>query len=177
MDKITQKYLKAIFQYDPDTGVFTWRQRPLDHFKNSHRHNIWNTKHAGAIAGSLTPVGYWRITINNKSYKAHRLAWLYTYGKWPKGQIDHMDGNKLNNRIDNLRRASNAENNRNVGLKKSNNSGYKGVSWSKREEKWQVFIGVNGKNKNLGYYTDPQEASEAYIQAARIYHGKFARIT
>lgn len=175
MNNLTQKYLKSILDYNSVTGVFTWRQRPIDHFKNSHRQNIWNSKHSGTVAGSMTPLGYWRITINNKSYRAHRIAWLYTYGRWPKDQIDHIDGNKLNNRIDNLRKANNSENNRNVGLKKTNKSGHKGVSWNNRDKKWQAYIGVNGRNKSLGSYDSAQEASEAYTQAAKIYHGDFAR--
>lgn len=175
MNNLTQKYLKSILDYNSVTGVFTWRQRPIDHFNSNHGHAVWNSRYPGTIAGTVTVFGYWQIRINGKSYRAHRLAWFYIHGEWPKDQIDHIDGNKLNNRIDNLRKANNSENNRNVGLKKSNKSGYKGVSWNNREEKWQVFIKLKGKNKNLGYFKDVIEAHKAYCKAAKFYFGEFSR--
>ena len=144
--KLTQKKLKQILNYDPDTGIFTYKVK----FCRKIR--------AGSVAGTLDKDGYIRIKISGKLYKAHRLAWLYVHGYFPEYEIDHKDRNKSNNRINNLRHASSQCNKRNVGLRQDNTSGIKGVGWDKKSDKWRVQITVNNKNYYLGLFADFAEA-------------------
>ena len=127
-------------------------------------------------AGGIDPKGYRRIYIYGKSYKAHRLIWLHQYGEWPAHDIDHIDGDKLNNRIDNLREATHAENQHNTGASRNNTSGYKGVHWFKEKKKWQVRIQSSGKPLHLGYFDSAEAGHEAYREAAIRLHGEFARV-
>ena len=143
---LAQKKLKQILNYDPLTGVFIWIVTPTICVK------------VGSVAGCLDKKGYIDIGISGKIYKAHRLAWLYVYGYFPEYEIDHIDRNKSNNRINNLRHASHQCNQRNVGLQQNNTSGIKGVSWHKQRDKWRAEIKVNYKNYHLGLFTDFTEA-------------------
>ena len=150
---ITQEYLKSILKYNKETGIFTWLKRN------------------GNIAGTLNKIsGYIIISINNKNYRAHRLAWLYMTGNFPVNQMDHINRIRNDNRFENLREATNQENDFNKGEYKNNTSGYKGVFLNKEKNKWQAQIGINGKNINLGYFTNPEDASAAYETAKAKYH-------
>lgn len=162
---INQELLKELFDYNLDNGNFTW-------LTNRGKNLLVNT-----IAGTNVGNGYTRIRINGKQYLAHRLAWLYVYGVWPIEQLDHINGIRSDNRLSNLREATNKENNVNRGLTKVNTSGYKGVSWSKHANKWLSRIMVNGKSLHLGYFIDKDEAIEAYKQAAIIHHGSFINLS
>ena len=144
--KLTQKKLKQILNYDPLTGVFIWIV------------TLCNRAIAGSVAGCLKKSGYTQIKISGKTYSAHRLAWLYVYGYFPEHEIDHIDRNKSNNKINNLRHAARQCNARNIGLRKDNSSGIKGVCWHKQRDKWRAEIRVNNKNRHLGYFTDFTEA-------------------
>lgn len=150
--------LKELLHYDPETGAFTWI---VDRRGKAQ---------AGTIAGCVEPQGYIRIRIKNKLYKAHRLAWLYTYGIWPKDQIDHINGVRNDNRICNLREASNAENCQNADIRSDNTSGYIGVYWNKRTSKWVANIRVDYKLKRLGLFDTPEEAYAAYLKAKEALH-------
>ncbi len=161
---ITQKELKKFLSYDPLTGEFTW----LIHNRIS--------KHIGTIAGKPDNYGYIIISINNNRYKAHRLAWLYMTGKWPKDMIDHIDCNPSNNTFSNLREASNAENQSNSKLSKRNSSGIKGVRWDKKRNKWSVSIAANKIRYYIGSFDSIQEAIEAVKIARQNKHKQFARI-
>ena len=116
---LTQSQLKELLHYDPDTGIFT------NLVTRNGRALI------GDQAGYLRPTGYVIITLNYKRYRAHRLAWLYMYGVWPKDQLDHINRVSHDNRIANLREVSNSENQQNSGIQTNNTSGHKGVSWNK----------------------------------------------
>ena len=155
---LTVEQLKNVLDYAPDTGVFTWAIRPSKAVK------------AGAIAGCLEKrIGYVTIGIANRVYKAHRLAWLHAYGQWPKGLIDHINGNKSDNRIDNLRDVFADGNSQNVRKpNKRNKSGFMGVIWF--QNKWRASMSVNGKSKWLGDYATPEEAHQIYLEAKRKYH-------
>lgn len=153
-------YLKSILQYDPDTGNFIW----INHFG---RRIV-----AGSIAGALNK-GYIEIGINLKKYKAHRLAWFYMTGKWPQRNIDHKDRNKVNNRWNNLREATDSQNHANSKIQKTNTSGFKGVRFL--QNKFHAGITVNGKGIYLGSRPTPEEAHELYKEAALKYFGEFAR--
>ena len=153
---ITQTELKEFLRYDPETGVFTWLAPPAYHIR------------AGDIAGYLNDRGYIIIGINKKSYRAHRLAWLYMKGVWPK-QIDHDDHVKDNNKWNNLFEATQQENNKNLPISKHNTSGVTGVYWNKARNKWKAYIYVNYKNKHLGSYVDWFEAVCARKSAENKY--------
>jgi hypothetical protein len=158
---ITQEYLKSILDYNPDTGIFTWK------VNKSKRSNI------GDIAGWLDG-GYTKLEINNKPYKAHRLAWLYVYGEMPKNLIDHVNNDRSDNKISNLREATYQQNSENYKTPKTNKSGVKNVSWYKQLNKWVVSIGIKGKKKTIGYFDDLEFAELVAIEARNKYRMEFA---
>jgi hypothetical protein len=138
LDDLTAEHVRAILDYNPDTGVFRWRWRD-DWRKNE------NARWAGKVAGNINRRGYVRIGINGRSYLAHRLAWFFIYGEWPQKDLDHIDGDPGNNHIANLRLATRQENTRNRQKNKNNTAGVPGVSWCKRTGKFLVQIKVDGK--------------------------------
>ena len=159
MTELTQEQLQELLHYDHDTGIFT------------------NLKSRGAVkigsvaAGYKNPNGYIYIAIDYKRYLAHRLAWLYVHGNFPVNQIDHINEVKDDNRIVNLRLATDLENKHNQSSPRTNNtSGYLGVGWYKPYGKWQALIQVNGRRKHLGCFDTAEEASEAYLTAKRKLH-------
>jgi len=176
-NEITQAYLKEALSYNPDTGEFTWRERPESHFiENCKFFKSWNTKFAGTIAGSVSVKGYSVIGIENKSHPSHRLAWIYTYGSEPS-EIDHINHVKTDNRISNLREVTHHENTKNITMRSDNTSGFTGVSWFKRDKVWTVHININGKSKNMGYHQNLSDAVLARVNAEIKYgyhnnHGK-----
>jgi hypothetical protein len=145
----TLKYLKEILEYNEQTGIFTWKE------------NRGSNKTKGKIADNKNLRGYITIGINGKRYKAHRLAWLYIYGDFPKGQIDHINGVRDDNRIENLRIVTNRQNCQNYKIHREGK--LVGNSFHKNNKKWQSSIVINGKQKYLGYYETQQEAHEAYL--------------
>lgn len=165
---LTAEYVRSILHYDPETGVFVWKSRP------DIRPSA-NARREGKVAGCVDPYGYQRIGVDGHRYFGHRLAWLHTHGEWPKGQLDHIDGNRANNRIANLRIATTAQNAANSRAHRDNRSGFKGVSWSKVAKRWIAQISRAGQYRYLGYFDTPEEAHAAYCEAARELHGEFAR--
>lgn len=163
MKKLTYARLREVLHYDPDTGIFTWLIRTA------------NRNRVGGIAGTVDPLGYRRIIVDNEAGYGHRLAWLYMTGEWPVVLIDHRDLNNDNNRWDNLREATHGQNKGNVRRYSSNTSGYKGVTLVKKSGRWHAQIAPKGKNINLGYYDCPVAAHLAYIVAADTHFGEFAR--
>jgi hypothetical protein len=146
--------LRQMLAYCPETGEFT-RLVGIQGRRGK----------AGSKAGTLRSDGYICIKISGKKYFAHRLAWLYTHGVWPADMLDHTDQDKSNNRISNLRACTQSENMRNVGLRSTNKSGFKGVTWDKPLSKFQARAYVNGRQKHLGYFLTAEAAN-----AARIAH-------
>ena len=183
---ITQDYLKECLRYDPRTGDFTWLKRPARHFKSVAGQSRANGGNAGKSAGDIhkedSGKEYRRIRISHKGgssglYRAHRLAWLYMFGCFPQNQIDHINGDSLDNRIENLRDVSNLENGRNQKKPKNNKSGVVGVSWDKKKLKWASKICVSGKGLFLGYFDEIGDAETARLSANKKYgfhenHGK-----
>lgn len=157
---ITQEKLKEHLLYNSETGIFTW----INSF--SRRVKV------GSVAGTMRQ-GYVDIRINNKNYGSHRLAWLYVYGVMPKGFIDHINRDRTDNRICNLREASKLENSRNVTNKSSNTSGYRGVNWNKSVNKWEARIRNNYKRIHLGFFDNVESASIAYENKAKEIHNNF----
>ncbi|MBF8746854.1 HNH endonuclease signature motif containing protein [Pseudomonas monteilii] len=164
---IDQQYLSARLFYCAHIGSFTWLPRPLCDFVSEERMKAWNTRYAGSRAGKVNSNGYLLIQINGKHYRAHRLAWLASYGKWPTQHIDHINGNKLDNRIINLRDVSSLENNRNMPLLASNKSGRVGVSWYSARSEWVAHIKVDGRQKILGRFKSKDLAIAAREAAER----------
>lgn len=164
---ITAQELRALLDYDPETGVFTWRARA----KNS---GAFNTNFAGKIAGNNNS-GYWQIEIFGKAYKAHRLAWLYAHGEWPKFELDHENLNKIDNRIKNLRPATRSQNEMNKKVRSDSRSGQKGVWLHKRLGRWTSQIVLNGKRRHLGLFDSIEDAAAAYRKAAEETFGEYAR--
>jgi len=161
---LTQEELKETLDYDPESGIFRWKVAKGLRVK------------VGDIAGTLHPNGYRYIKINGKRYLEHRLAWLYVHGEWPEDMIDHINGIKDDNRIENLRESTRSENGMNRSKQINNTSGYKGVTWNKAAQKWHTQIMINNKQKYLGYFDSPEEAYAAYCKAAEELHGEFANI-
>jgi len=165
---ISAERVRERLSYDPATGVVSWRSL----------HKMANKKFkVGDPAGYWTGVTPKRLTIllDGKPYLAHRLAWVLHYGVWPDGFVDHKDGNPANNRIDNLRIATPAENARNAKCKRSSRSGVKGVEWHAQTGKWRARIQTGGRNKHLGLFDTIEAARKARNEAAEKYHGEFAR--
>jgi hypothetical protein len=156
---LTQKRLKELLVYAPETGRFYWRKQ----------HGPVN---AGSEAGNTGSKGYRLIGIDKHYHYEHRLAWLYVYGVHPTGDIDHNNGNPADSRIANLRelpRSKNAHRSR----RRRNPSGFRGVSRSP-PGRWRARIAVDGKRVYLGSYKTPEEAARAYDEAAREHYGEFA---
>lgn len=158
---LTSKRLKEVFLYDDKTGKFTWL------IKKAARINI------GDVAGNKHIKGYWEICIDGKKYLAHRLAWLYMTGEWPKDQIDHKNGNKLDNRFENLREADSQNQNYNLNISKKNTSGVKGVSFDIKKGKWRIQLKTNGINKFYGYFNSIDEAASKIRDIRLRLHGQF----
>lgn len=148
---ITQQRLKELFWYHASTGQFTRRI-------SVGRHGCYRV---GDVVGTKTPQGYIIIGVDKRRYMAHRLAWLYVYGAWPSNDIDHINQNKSDNRITNLRVVSRSENMHNVSLHKHNSSGYKGVSWHKPRQKWRAYIFLDYKQTHLGLFDKIEDAIDA----------------
>lgn len=174
-DAVTYGKVRALLNYDRSTGLFFWKSRPRSMFKDDKSFGMWNSRYAGKEAGAELTGGYKRIRIEGSSYLAHRLAWLYTFGQFPRDCLDHIDGDPRNNKIANLRQCSRQQNNMNMKKPITNTSGYKGVSWIAKERKWCAQIGVAKRTIFLGYFDDPAIAHAAYCKAAVSFHGEFAR--
>ena len=154
---LTQKRLKELLAYTPETGVFTWA-KPR------------GGKVAGAVAGTIHyKQGYIRIKIDGGMYSAHRLAWLYVYGEMPEHEIDHINHDRQDNRIENLRSVTRHQNARNRALRADNTSGVVGVNWFKRNKKWGARIFKNGKFVFLGLFDRFEDAAEARKNASLKY--------
>jgi hypothetical protein len=156
---INQERLKYLLDYNEFTGILS-RKYPGPGIKVGP-------------AGTLKD-GYIYIVVDGKQYLAHRLIWLYVYGSFPENQIDHIDRNRSNNRLNNLREATKRQNQWNIGPRSRNKSGYKGVS--KRGNKWRARININGYDKWLGIFPTEKEAYTAYCSAAKQLHGEFLNV-
>jgi hypothetical protein len=147
--------------FDYRDGVLIWKKRPRSHFKTSRGMNVFNNRNAGKPAGSLhKPTGYVSVEVLGRKFKAHRIVWEMQTGKIPVS-IDHINGDKQDNRIGNLRSASHSENMKNRPLPSNSKSGFMGVHWLKRNKKWCAYITSEGKRHHLGLFDDKSEAIAA----------------
>lgn len=154
---LTQARLKEFFHYNLDNGLFT-------------RIKTAGCSAKGWVVGTHHADGYLSIEIDKKGYLLHRLAWMYVYGEFPKNEIEHIDGNRNNNKWNNLRHASNLENTQNMKVYSTNKSGYTGVIFRKTESKWLAKIDFNKKRYYLGRFETAELASEAYKEAKKRLH-------
>lgn len=165
---ISQKRLQELLSYEPETGVFVRR-----------------LTRGPSIAGSVAGYTFWsknskghkyiRMGIEGREYLAHRLAWLYVHGVWPADMIDHIDCDGTNNRIANLREATNGQNRANSKVTKPTSSGLKGVHWHKQNRRWVAAGRFQSKSRHIGIFDTKEEAALAYQEFAKRNHGAFAR--
>lgn len=156
---VSVDYLRRRLRYCDETGKLFWlhhKDMPL----------FWNTRYAGKEAfTSDNGKGYRQGAINGKLYFAHRVIWALKNGEWPEADIDHIDHNRSNNKIDNLRSVTRSDNSKNISLSSANKSGVNGVHWCSTRSKWRAEIGVNGLNKGLGYFSEKNDAIAARLKA------------
>ena len=159
---LTAETVRKLLDYDPETGVFRWR---VDASSRARK---------GMVAGWVKG-GYVMIKISGETYRAHRLAWLHVHSCWPPEHIDHANGNRADNRLANIRAATNSQNSANKSVQRNNDLGLKGVSFCKRSNRYRATISVKGRKSHLGYFKTPDEAHSSYCVAASRYFGEFAR--
>lgn len=167
---LSHEKLKQILDYDPENGVFNWRDYPLPSGKARRR---FGKTCIGSVAGHYQKNSYLQIRYDGKLYLGHRLAWFYIYAEWPK-EIDHVNGDPSDNRISNLRVATRSQQNANTRRRRNNKTGFKGVC--KYGDRYSAYIKASGgKSRYLGSYETAQEAHNAYLIAAKEAFGDFAR--
>lgn len=167
---LTQEIVRSLLDYDPETGIFTWRYRDREYFPTDHAQKAWNAKLAGKKAGAMSYYGYIQIAIFGRLFLAHRLAILYVTGSFPNIDIDHVDRDKTNNRFDNLRIVNRSINQQNrVNPRSDNKTKILGVRQT-QSGKFYAKIGINGKRHSIGTFNTPEEASAAYLAAKKALH-------
>lgn len=162
--ELTQAILREWLTYSHETGEFRWSKQPHG-----------GPRKAGDLAGSKLPIGYWAIRLQMKLYYAHRLAWLYMTGEWPAEEVDHINGNPLDNSWRNLRAATSSQNK--INRRPSSRDLPKGVYAHKASGLYHAKVQKSGRVFSLGYHKTPELAHAAYRLAAEKVHGEFARFT
>ena len=168
----TAEYLHQCFSYDPESGVLTWKHRPLEHFKNAKEQRKWNGVYPGKAAGKVSR--YVTVHIRPFYFSAHRLIFMMQTGKWPTRDIDHKNGNRVDNRWENLREATPQQN----GWNRRHDRGLpKGVTISKNRTRtrYTVRIRTRGVQTHIGVFDTPEEAHSAWSAIAREERGEFFR--
>lgn len=155
--------IRRAFAYDAETGVLRWAERRSNRTK------------PGDLAGSRTRKGHLRVSVEGQNILVHRIIWALVHGVWPEDQIDHINGDPADNRIANLRPATNRQNQHNAKTRTDNTTGRVGVYWAANVGKWRPMIRVNGKNVCLGLYETFAEAVAARERAEREHYGEYAR--
>lgn len=148
--------LRQLLSYSPDTGRFTWIKS--------------NRGLVGCVAGSMHHSGYRQIRVQGRVFLEHRLVWAFHHGRMPDTDLDHIDRDKTNNKISNLRRANDVLNSQNKGVARNNKSGVRGVHWHKAQSKWIACIRVNRKLIQLGRFDSLEDAKSCYSAASKKYH-------
>jgi hypothetical protein len=169
--KITVEDVREAFDYDAATGNLIWRPRPSGTTGN----NVFNSRFAGKVAGSPHDAGYIGIVFHRTRQYLHRLVWAHQKGEWPTHEIDHINGDRSDSRIENLRPATTSQNrhNRRPG---ANRTGMKGVTFEPRTGRFQARIKLDNKQHNLGTFATAEDAHAAYCRAAENLHGEYRRV-
>lgn len=166
--RLTSQYMHECFEYQ--NGTLIWKERPIHHFADGWRQKIFNSRQAGKVAG--TPVdGYRNVNFRFGAISCHRIIFLMHHGYIPE-EIDHINGDKSDNRIENLRACSRSQNMANT-RPRGNKTGFRGVFENRK--RFAAKIQINGKKKYLGNFETPEEAHEVYCLAAIMIHGEYAR--
>ena len=156
---LTQEMLMSVVSYSEETGLFTWKGNRGRYYRG------------GKVSGHKDKKGYVSISMFGFSYRAHRMAWLYVHGSWPERQIDHINGEKSDNRISNLRDVGYELNSQNkLSAMKTSKSGLIGVYFDKSHNKWRGEIIANGRRYRLGRFKTAEEAHSAYLGAKAVLH-------
>jgi len=176
--KIQISTLRQLLRYDPKSGELFWLRRGKENMPNDSARRTWNTKYAGRPAFAVEQQGYKAGRVLGVSLKAHRIAWALSYGRWPRGEIDHINGDRADNKLSNLREVSRLENRKNLKRQSNNSSGMTGVS-GRGDRGFQAYIKVKGKQMHLGYFNRLEDACAARLEAERVYgfhqnHGRLA---
>ena len=175
--------LRQLLMYEPQTGRLFWLPRGQHLFRDTlgrtkeHACAIWNARYASREA--MTGVnngGYRTGRLFGASTAAHRVVWAMEMGAWPCFDVDHINGDRGDNRIGNLREATRSQNLGNAKVRSDNTSGFKGVAWERRRKLWKSNITVEGRQRHLGYFDTAEEAHAAYCKAASIAFGEFSRV-
>jgi hypothetical protein len=158
--------LRKLLRYEPETGKLYWRERNTETHSMTHQvpeYKVanWNARMAGMEAFTAQQDGYLRGRVYLKTLSAHRVVWAIHYGEWPKDDIDHINHDRLDNRISNLRSVTRKNNNKNRSMRTDNTSGIMGVSWHKRTKKWIAYIHSDKGRKYLGLFSEKEEAESA----------------
>jgi HNH endonuclease len=162
MIALTQNFLRECLDYEPETGTLRWRVRPRGHFQTLRAHISWNTKHSTKVAGGFDNRGYRRISIDGRFRKSRRIIWIWMTGRTPV-EVDHKNGNRGDNRWQNLRDTNRLGNQRNRKVNSNSTTTVAGVYIDKRTGRFQAQISVRGKQKRLGSF----ETLDAAVQARR----------
>lgn len=179
--ELSIQFINECFSYNPETGEVHWKKRPRHHFKSEASMNRANGQQAGKLAGSDDGSGYIRISISLPvegrkvvHLRAHRIAFVIHYGRWPLVHIDHINNVKNDNRISNLRECDDAQNIKNSKRRSTNTVGLKGVTFISKTNRFRAQIVCDYKLKFLGEFATAEEAHAAYCKAATELHGEFA---
>lgn len=175
----TPEEIKQLFEYEPSTGRVIYKPRPLSWFVptedpslRERTHNVWNRKHPGTPAGIKDGGGYLTTALHGKRLALHRIAWAIVHGEWPEGDIDHINGDRADNRLANLRHVTRAENLRNRAKSSNNVSGIPGVTFYTKYQKWMAKFEYKGRTHFVGYFENKDDAASA-IRQKRLEVGGF----
>lgn len=168
--------LRQLLRYEPETGKLFWLRRDRAFFLDDRSCSTWNTRWADQEAFTyLGQKGYKISNLLGFNVKAHRVAMALHLGKWPSLEIDHINGDRGDNRLSNLRLATRSQNRFNSKVRKDSASGIRGVRWDRKDQKWAAVICAHGVRHWLGYFQSKEEAKYAYQQASIRMHGEFGR--
>lgn len=171
----THADIESVIAYHPGTGEFYWKQRPAKFFSSDKSCVMWNAQWAGKRACAMDTKGYGVVAINGKLVRAHRLDYFLIHGEWPKVSIDHINGNKADNRWANLRHATRCENQRNQKRPKTNTSGHKGVVFDKKNKTWYFQMRMDGGSRftKTGFKTKEEAVKACHLKRKEL-HKDFA---